>query len=506
MNIFKRPSNKVSGNPKENSVVHDIRFLFDVAYIRFLFLFSLILRIFFHSFFHPSTPSTFAPDEGTYARLSEYVSKGLAVQNFPEYGPFLYNQSKSLIIPSSVFIRLGFDSLESVRLVSTIYGLCLPILALLCFIALRYSANFASRNSTELSSPLAFFLVIVVFFMPSNFLWSTLGLRESASQFWLLAQTYFLIKLVLNKKGKNKTLFILFILATAFSFASRPQTALLYSLLVFCVTLIVAAKRYVFMPVAAVILSIVLGNAYSATPKVNYSISWALNVDPKSGSSNNKLELPVDQSSKSSQDSSEELRNMANKVCSVVGQKVEIDQLEYLCSAEIKYKKASYLPPITSFRSNVDSSLFEERRNGNRIGASSALAPSNCSQSTTSVSTLLCNIREIPYRLSAFLFRPFLLLDNGSSFLTAAGVENVIWLLLFFIAFALLFRLDFLSNSIPSILSISFFIILFSTAAALYEGNMGTAFRHKSTILCPLVLLLLLLLVSQKREIRREKT
>ncbi len=506
MNIFKRPSSTVSGNPNENSVVQDIRCLFDVIYIRILFLFSLILRIFFHSFFHPSTPSTFAPDEGTYARLSEYVSKGLAVQNFPEYGPYLYNQSKSLIVPSSVFIRLGFDSLESVRLVSTIYGLCLPILALLCFIALHYSTNFASRIRTELSSRLVFFLVVALFFMPSNFLWSTLGLRESASQFWILVQTYLLIKIVLSKKGKNKTLFILFILATAFSFASRPQTALLYSLLVFCVTLIVAAKRYFFMPVATVIVSILLGNAYSATPQVTPSFAWSLKVDPQSGSSNLKLELPVDQASKSTQNSFEELRKVANKVCSVIGQKVEINNLLYYCSAEIQYEKASIIPPVTSFRTNVDSSLFEERRNQNRIGASSALAPSSCSQSATSVSTLLCNIREIPYRLSAFLFRPFLPLDNGSTFLTAAGIENLIWLLLFFVAFALLFRLDFLSESIPAIISISFFIVLFSTAAALYEGNMGTAFRHKSTILSPLILLLLLSLVSQKREFRRQKT
>jgi hypothetical protein len=36
------------------------------------------------------------------------------------------------------------------------------------------------------------------------------------------------------------------------------------------------------------------------------------------------------------------------------------------------------------------------------------------------------------------------------------------------------------------------YIITFSTAASLYEGNLGTAFRHKSSILWALVLGLLI--------------
>jgi len=35
-------------------------------------------------------------------------------------------------------------------------------------------------------------------------------------------------------------------------------------------------------------------------------------------------------------------------------------------------------------------------------------------------------------------------------------------------------------------------VLLFASAAALYEGNLGTAFRHKSTILWPLIFILMI--------------
>ena len=41
-------------------------------------------------------------------------------------------------------------------------------------------------------------------------------------------------------------------------------------------------------------------------------------------------------------------------------------------------------------------------------------------------------------------------------------------------------------------LSLAVYVILFASAAALVEGNLGTAFRHKSTILWPLIFILII--------------
>jgi hypothetical protein len=349
-------------------------------------------------------------------------------------------------------------------------------------------------------------LIAVLFFLPSNFVWSTLGLRESASQFWILMQTYLLLRLISNKKREHKTIFLLFIVATAFSFASRPQSALLYCVVVLFVTLIIAARKYIVAPAVAVIFSIIVGNAYTSTPNVYKSVNWELVQKNESDDTEKREELAKEQTNDKVQSSVQKLSETASKACRTDGQEVVVVQTTYKCLAQVTFKRTSLVPEVKFPFRNVDISLFEERRNGNRVGANSALAPSNCSQALTSFNSFVCNLREIPYRLFAFLFRPLPLLDNGSTFANAAGIENVIWLLLFLIAFAFSFRLDFFNKSIPPILAISFFIIFFSTAAALYEGNMGTAFRHKSITLGPLILLLLLLLVSQQREIRRQKT
>ena len=142
---------------------------------------SVTLRIFFLAIFHPNQPSSFAPDEGTYARLAEFVSRGLAVQDFPDYGPALYNQSKSLVNPSSLLIKIGVDPLDSVRIVSAIYGFFVPLFALLCFVAVQKSRVNLKEITFENKSVYAKSFIVLLFFLPSNFLWSTLGLRESAS-------------------------------------------------------------------------------------------------------------------------------------------------------------------------------------------------------------------------------------------------------------------------------------------------------------------------------------
>jgi hypothetical protein len=248
-----------------------------------------------------------------------------------------------------------------------------------------------------------------------------------------------------------------------------------------------------------------VGHTYSSTPTVYESVKWELVQNNESDDAEIREELKKEQANdKVPNLVQEQIKGLARK-CRTEGQVIEVEQNSFSCLSKKTYQRKTLVPVVTLPLSNVDSSLFEERRNANRVGANSALAPSNCLQASTGFNSFVCNLREIPYRLFSFLFRPLPLLDNGSTLSIAAGIENVIWLLLFLIAFAFLFRLDFFSKLIAPILSISFFIIFFSTAAALYEGNMGTAFRHKSTILGHLILLLLLLLVTQKREIRRQR-
>jgi hypothetical protein len=94
---------------------------------------------------------------------------------------------------------------------------------------------------------------------------------------------------------------------------------------------------------------------------------------------------------------------------------------------------------------------------------------------------------------STFLLRPFIIGDVTSTSSAIAATENLIWLL----AFGLISFLVVKRRGIPRFNQLAPSLIFFSlyvVGAGAYEGNMGTAFRHKSLILWVVLALLLSLL------------
>jgi putative Ca2+/H+ antiporter (TMEM165/GDT1 family) len=83
-------------------------------------------------------------------------------------------------------------------------------------------------------------------------------------------------------------------------------------------------------------------------------------------------------------------------------------------------------------------------------------------------------------------------------------MENSLWLsgaLFVVIMFIRNRRLAFFSPIAPSLL----FMSIYSVAAGAYEGNMGTAFRHKSLILWVVLLLIASTIVAtQQRKMEKQ--
>ena len=94
---------------------------------------------------------------------------------------------------------------------------------------------------------------------------------------------------------------------------------------------------------------------------------------------------------------------------------------------------------------------------------------------------------------TTFLLRPFIVGDVTSTSSAFAAMENLIWLLAFgLIAFLIVKRrgIPRFNQLAPSMIFFSLYVV----GAGAYEGNMGTAFRHKSLILWVVLALLLSLL------------
>jgi hypothetical protein len=138
------------------------------------------------------------------------------------------------------------------------------------------------------------------------------------------------------------------------------------------------------------------------------------------------------------------------------------------------------------------------RKELNKIDAASVIETQTCPNAGISrFDKYFCIAYSAPYTTFTFLFRPILGADVTSTSSLFAAIENVFWLssaLFVIVMFIRNRRLAFFDALAPSLL----FFSIYSVAAGAYEGNMGTAFRHKSLILWVVILLLASTIVATK--------
>lgn len=475
----------------------DMIFVLRTRWIQVTLLASLFFRLIFHFVYLPDKPSEFGPDEGTYGLLAGYVENGLPVDEFLGFGAGLYNSSRSFIIPSSALIRLGFTELDAVRAVASLYGILSSILIVLCLVAIL-------RTISPEVQPRDYGLVVVLpvllfTFLPSNFLWSTLGLRESTSQFWLISAFYFLLKLYFSRSMVLFAYLCLASLSLTFAFAARKETALVFAFSAFISGLYVAIRKRNATLVAAVALGVLGGQMFITTPQVKVTETYYL--------------IPVNEFQSKSPTSKQSVESKSptpktkapTGICKSEDLKVTVQSQEYSCIKVIENKKVVE-NPIRSITNQVAVvQNFERARNIRSIDAQSALPKSDCKNYESAIqTTIMCSIKELPYRLSSFLVRPFPFIDSGSTTFNLAGIENILWLLLFLFVLYL-----FISTRVTNvekfvISSLAFYLMSFSVLASLYQGNLGTAFRHKSSILWSLVIILATLLWQKRKVLNYE--
>jgi len=184
----------------------------------------------------PNTASTLAPDEGQYANLVSWVAQGKTVNEYPNFGPDLYNSSRAIILPGVLFYRLGLDSLDSIRLVSSVYGLLTTLLLGLVLIQLT-KQQFKISDFMQRNQSITFSLFMLFTFLPSRFAWSLFGLRESAVEFWIIL--VFLVLFAINFLAVKLpfTWTVTLLIGIVMVYNSRPQVGfmLCIGLLLSCV-------------------------------------------------------------------------------------------------------------------------------------------------------------------------------------------------------------------------------------------------------------------------------
>jgi hypothetical protein len=142
-----------------------------------------------------------------------------------------------------------------------------------------------------------------------------------------------------------------------------------------------------------------------------------------------------------------------------------------------------------------------------KTGAASEIQTFPCPLIENSrIAKLSCIAIRAPYMSFTFLTRPLIFVDTTSFVSYFAAAENLLWLIvLSLILFgAIRFRgILYSKEALPPLI----FMVTYAIGAGSYQGNLGTAFRHKSVILWVLLLCAYKvgLAISQNRDKREPR-
>jgi hypothetical protein len=335
--------------------------------------------------------------------------------------------------------------LDAVRLVSTTYGF--TALALVVILVLKlYKESTTKTTNKSFNENLIVSLVLIFAFLPSHFMWSNLALRESATEFWILA-TFGVFFTVYHVQKKITARGILgLVVSIAFTFSSRPQVGWVIGISIIAYLLFKLNQIDTYFLIAIILCGVLLGSVWNQG-----------SVLGSSGTSS-----------------------------SGTGRTSQWEKV---------------LNPLIN-----GGELVSSKHRGNQLNAASIIETQSCprekpplaSTPPTKFDTYFCIAWRAPYMISTFLFRPIIGVDVTSTSSLIAALENLIWMSLFAMMLFLITRkrhISFLRSLLPPIV----FFVFYVSGASAYQGNMGTGFRHKSLILW-VVLLIIFALAWRKTD------
>ena len=366
--------------------------------------------------------------------------------------------------PAKILNLIGIPDVLSVRFLSILFNTLTLLLLLKAKESRKVNYLFSDR------------IVIGAFFIPSVFLWTTLGLRES---FIMLELALILIgfDLLMRKVGKRG--FILLILGSYSLLSTKSYLWLCLVLAVSITSLFyIIQKKYMLKMYKLLASAFLIPLALFVATSSSYALGFILNSDisiagERSGDSVTQVTVK--------NDSREELitfhgdhtilalhsyvlnnpENINTQVIKFFGVDRRINEI-----LEPKIKRA-LLSPNKSFG------------DGESLGSEHILRPG----SMTEPGTLFLS-------LSNFVFGPIPFIAESGLTKKIASFESPLWWIFYSTVVLQIFR--FREKSLikePQLFLASLFFIGFVLLSALVEVNVGTAFRHKSILIVPLAFL-----------------
>ena len=457
----------------------------------------LILRAFLpHSYL--------VPDEYTWSNLTIWLVEGKDLTQFDGFDRSPFYGAQSLVVPSAWQVEvLNISGLNAVRNTSLLYGIG-SLLVFFYAIRLTSRSNFSSLTGKQFSFAMGILLIYGL--MPSHLFWSLVGLRDSASEFFVLLTVFFVCKSLIFEKWRWYAL-PLVTLFSIISFSARAQTAWVLCALVGIVgaiSVFTKAKRPELVIFA--IGAFFVGQLFSEIPEKVLTKEVVITQGDKSltltfenntliRQKSDGLRIKVKDGKLDATDSASFDSSNINKEISVIDVENASKILELIGDADsgedinytVKEQKDSQTNVLQGAGKPIERlGSLEYERGVKRLDAESAISEFECKRSgTSSLNRSLCLIEEAIYQFFSFLFRPFLFETSTSLEFKFAAYENILWLALFVSPLIFWMRLRWRPSQLDLIPMI--FFMLFAPAAAMTQGNLGTAMRHKSIVLWTLL-------------------
>jgi hypothetical protein len=432
---------------------------------------SFVVRV-IGFFLLPSGPTfALALDEGSYAEIARLVASDQPLAAYEG----LYTSSRTLVLPAAVLHNIGIEPISSVRIIASIYGAL--TLILVAFLIIQCVNKYSTHSELTLKrSNLVIGLFFVFAFLPSHFLWSILGLRESTMEFWVLCSLAAIFLAVSVQEKITLPSALLLIISITLLFNTRSQVAWLLSVTIL-ISLIFCNKKRVAFALALLTL-IASGVGYASVVVQKYDVFKIVATDG----------LATD-----------------GLACQKANQKLMLQGREYKCiKVGVRRSLSNQESPLKMIIN--EAIAIPDRHKGNQVAAASVIQTLPCPVTEESeTDKFLCLAWRSPYMAATFLFRPLIGIDTTSTSSLMAAIENIAWLgALIFIVILLIRkrRLAFIGPLTPSLI----FFMLYCVGAGSYEGNMGTAFRHKSLILWVILLLVASVIIAEKRPKSRNES
>jgi hypothetical protein len=427
---------------------------FFTAYIGLHVTFSLLL----------GNITAFAPDENLYksifARLysAGFTSEVLGFNGAWE--PWL----RLVYLPAKLLTYFGLSDLMAARFLAITYS------ALATFLLIEI-AKANGRDDRVFKAA-----IIVISFIPTVFLWSSIGLRESFLYLEISAILYGYSKLKSSLDVRNTLLlgfaifslamtknyiYILFLFATIitfFMFTFINRRNFVNHLLVLSLTLLPLAVNPTLIPAIS-----------------NYLLGQVEKVDRiEIGDINN--DGRCDSFEPCFNGNEDSIRLVATGGMTV---HALLNQLEGSPSSLVA-RLANGLGITAKLRSISTNAIVlktdkEVIRNQKQLSLQQAglKKPGQVLKST-----------------AKFLLVPFIFIDNGSLFLNIQSIETPLWLFIYVLFFLGLYQLVRHRWEIDyAVAMATLFVLEFLVISALTEINVGTALRHRSLLLIPIVVI-----------------